>query len=40
MRKRVPKAHDAIKIEMPVIRSSLESELQFVATGAKACVGN
>ena len=40
MRKRIPKAHNAIEIEMPVIRHSLESELQFVAAGAKACVGS
>ena len=40
MRKRVSKAHNAIEIEMPVIKSSLEFELQFVAAGAKACVGS
>ena len=40
MRKRVSKAHSAIEIEMPVIRGSLESELQFIAAGVKACVGS
>ena len=34
MRKGVPKAHNAIEIEMSMIRSSMESELQFIATGA------
>ena len=32
--------HSAIEIEMPVIRKSLEFELQFIAAGAKACVGS
>ena len=40
MRKRVPKVHNAIEIEMPVIRRSLEFELQFIAAGAKECVGS
>ena len=39
MRKGVPKAHNAIEIEMPMIRSSMESELQFIAAGATAGVG-
>ena len=40
MRKEVPKAHNAIEIEMPMIRSSMESELQFIAAGATAGVGS
>ena len=39
MRKGVPKVHNAIEIEMPMIRSSMESELQHIAAGAKAGVG-
>ena len=40
MRKGVPKVHNAIEIEMPMIRSSMESKLQFIASGATASVGN
>ena len=40
MRKGVPKAHNAIEIEMPMIRSSMESKLQFIAAGATAGVGS
>ena len=36
MRKGVPKAHNGTEIEMPMIRSSMESELQFIAAGATA----
>ena len=40
MRKGVPKAHNEIEIEMPMIRSSMESELQFITAGATVGVGS
>ena len=40
MGKGVPMAHNSIEIEMPMIRSSMESELQFFAAGVTAGVGS